>query len=321
VHASPALVPYGGAIVDRQQLVAAPPAPPRDPGLFTPDLYPGGPPLVPAAAPALSAAQLRARLEQAVVPAADRLDDPVLRERAPDAAVRVALVSLSATIAAPLLGAFLAGALPVTRVVLGPPAGPGRIVGPPADGAPATRVVNARYRHELPFLFAPSLAHDLLWSGPGAGDTEETTLHAVAAMVHVQLLARLRLDRADLGTELARRQSSLAITLLNSRRPGSADITLVAPDGPGTIPGGAPAMQTPDFWSVPFGPATSASPAEAPPLLTTVLAAVLADGVTLPAPVRYDDKSLEAVFAHPLGRPWFSLDDQYHVASTLGLVP
>ena len=95
--------------------------------------------------------------------------------------------------------------------------------------------------------------HDLLWSGPGAGHAEETLLHALGAYVHAQLLAR-DADLADLGTELARRQNSLTITLLNSRRPGAAAITLVAPDGPGTIPGGAPQMQTPDFWCVPFAP-------------------------------------------------------------------
>jgi hypothetical protein len=80
-------------------------------------------------------------------------------------------------------------------------------------------------------------------------------------------------------------------------------------------------MQTPDFWSVPFGPARSSSPADAPPLLATVLAAVLAPGVTLPTPLRYDGGALEAVFAHPLGRSWLSVDEQYAVASALGLLP
>src|SRR5262249_7267616 len=142
----------------------------------------------------------------------------------------------------------------VQSIGLGHTAGRGRVVGPAADddgAATSGRVVNDRYRAEHPALLAASLTHDLLWSGPGAGQYEECMLHALGAMVHVQLLA-IAPRLASLGTELARRQNSLAITLLNSRHPGAADVSLIAPDGPGTIPGGAPAMQTPDFWSIPF---------------------------------------------------------------------
>src|SRR6185369_17636224 len=102
---------------------------------------------------------------------------------------------------------------------------------------------------------------------------EEVVLHALVALVHLQLLARTP-ALAHTGTELARRQNSLAITLLNSRHPGAAEISVRAPDGPGTIPGGAPSMQTPDFWSIPFvgdGPHDG----DAPPLLARVLLEVL----------------------------------------------
>ncbi len=145
--------------------------------------------------------------------------------------------------------------------------------------------MNERYRAEVPTLLAGSLAHDLLWSGPGAGQYEEVVLHALVALVHLQLLARTP-ALAHTGTELARRQNSLAITLVNSRHPGSADIAVRAPDGPGTIPGGAPAMQTPDFWSIPFVSGTPVA-AGAPALLGEVLAR--ATGATPPSPLRYDD--------------------------------
>ena len=158
-------------------------------------------------------------------------------------------------------------------------------MGPLPDAPITTRVVNARYQAEQPALLAGSLAHDLLWSGPGAGQYEEVVLHALVALVHLQLLARVP-ALAHTGTELARRQNSLAITLVNSRHPGSADISIEAPDGPGTIPGGAPSMQTPDFLSIPFVSGTPVA-ADAPALLTAVMTNIT--GATPPTPLRYDD--------------------------------
>ena len=136
-------------------------------------------------------------------------------------------------------------------------------------------------------------------------------------MVHLQLLARAP-ALAHTGTELARRQNALAITLLNSRHPGDPAIALVAPDGPGTIPGGAPSMQTPDFWSIPFvgdGPHESGAPV----LLGPVLERVLADGAARPGPLRYDD-GLGALLSERLGRAWLSPRAQLRAAVALGLV-
>jgi hypothetical protein len=180
----------------------------------------------------------------------------------------------------------------------------------------ARRVVNERYRAEVPTLLAGSFAHDLLWSGPGAGQYEEVVLHALVALVHLQLLARTP-ALAHTGTELARRQNSLAITLLNSRHPGQADIAVQAPDGPGTIPGGAPSMQTPDFWSIPFvsGPPTAA---DAPPLLGAVLQRVT--GVTPPSPLRYDD-DLGTWWAAHGTRGALDRAAQWRAAVALGLLP
>ena len=226
---------------DVAALLQGPPRVPTDIARFTsdalfgePGLYPEGPPMRPATG-----------------------------HRHSDAAVEDVVVQLVGTVGEPVFEAWCAGRTTVHRLAYGTPTAPGRVVGPDAAGA---RVVNERYRAEDPRLLLPSIVHDLLWSGPGAGHAEEALLHALGAYVHAQLLARDR-ALADLGTELARRQNSLTITLLNSRVPGSGTITLLAPGGPGTIPGGAPQMQTPDFWSVPFAP-------------------VAADGAVITAPVR-----------------------------------
>ncbi len=205
-----------------------------------------------------------------------------------DASIEQVMVELVGTAGEAVFAAWSAGRTPVTRITYGVPSSPGRVVGPPADadGGEAARVVNERYRAEDARLLLPSIVHDLLWSGPGAGHAEETVLHALGAYLHAQLLARDG-SLANLGTELARRENSITITLLNSRRPDSATITLVAPDGPGTIPGGAQGMQSPDFWSVPFA-SRADDGAAISPLVRKVLGAIA--GVERSSvPVSFDD--------------------------------
>jgi hypothetical protein len=302
------------------RLLAAPPRPPRDPDLFSsntlfgePGIYPQGTPMVPASGPPIGTADAIAALERIGVDDAEaRLADDALAARADAPGPRAGLLALSVTAAAPVLDAFVAGRTTVTRIGLGPTTSPGRVVGPGPDGA---RVVNERYAAEDPVLLAGSLVHDLIWSGPGAGQYEEATLHALVGVVHLQLLARAP-ELAHRGTELARRQNSLAITLLNSRHRGAADISVVAPDGLGTIPGGAPSMQTPDFWSIPFVSGPSAA-ADAPALLAAVLGRVT--GATPPSPLRYDD-SLGEWWSEQGMRGALDREAQWRAAVALGLL-
>ncbi len=252
-------------IDEERELLAAPPRPPLRRSRFTaetlfgqPGIYPGGPPMTPAAGAEHSDAELIAALAQ-----------------------------LEGTVGEVALHAYRAGRLlDGGELAYGTPASVGRIVGPEAGNPDARRVVNIRYRAEDPRLVLPSVVHALLWSGSDAGHAEETLLHALGAYAHAQLLARDP-ELGSQGTELARRQNSITITLLNSRRRGSASITLVAPDGPGTIPGGAPTMQTPDFWSVPFGPRDRDGVAMGSTVRETLAAAA---GVALAAvPAAFDD--------------------------------
>jgi hypothetical protein len=308
------------------EALAAPPRPPNDPNLFSsntlfgePGIYPQGAPMEPATGvPVTVAAGVPAGGALGCPRAADRLADDELVARAPEPGPRAGLVALSVTVAAPVLDAFVAGDTPVQHLGIGPTASPGRIIGPPSDDADAAtpmRVVNQRYRAEVPTLLAGSLAHDLLWSGPGAGQYEEVVLHALVALVHLQLIARTPV-LARTGTELARRQNSLAVTLLNSRHPGRADISVRAPDGPGTIPGGAPAMQTPDFWSIPFVDGTPVA-ADAPPLLGAVLERITEE--VPPEPLRYDN-TLGAWWSAHGTRGALDREAQWRAAVARGLV-
>jgi hypothetical protein len=235
-----------------------------------------------------------------------------------DASIEQVMLELVGTVGEPVFDAWTTGRTAVTRLTYGIPASPGRVVGPvtDGDGNGDSRVVNERYRAEDARLLLPSIVHDLLWSGPGAGHAEETLLHALGAYVHAELLARDPL-LASLGTELARRENSITITLLNSRQPGSATVTLVAPDGPGTIPGGAPTMQTPDFWSVPFA-SREADGASIPAVVRVVLAAVAAVD-TADVPTTYDD-DLGAWCSYEFA-PVLDLHLQYAAARSLGLLP
>jgi hypothetical protein len=236
---------------ERFAALAAPPRPPSDPDLFSsntlfgePGIYPQGSEMVPArGGPVTEQGAIASLAFLRIEDLSTRLADDTLTARAPDVGVRAGLLALTGTVGGPLLAAFLDGRTRVDAVRYGEPSSPGRIVGPAANAAGAAeRVVNERYVAEHPALLAGSLAHDLLWNPDGAGQFEEATLHALCAMVHVQLIAK-EPALARTGTELARRQNSLAITLLNSRHPGSADIALIAPDGLGTIPGALLAEQ------------------------------------------------------------------------------
>jgi hypothetical protein len=167
--------------------------------------------------------------------------------------------------------------------------GSGIAVGP-VDVPDHWRVVNERYRFEPYPLLAGCLLHELLRHEPPVSHAEETVLHALAAAVHLQILART----PDLAgrTELARRQSSLALALLCSRVPGQATVRMIAPDGPGTIPGGAPFLWTPDFWSLPFRPdLTEARPPTA--AFRAVLDALLGPPPELEPPRLVDERLAE----------------------------
>lgn len=317
--------PHGPSDADLLAALAAPPRPPILPARFSsntlfgePGLYPDGPHMIPAFGDAPDDEGARALVAQLGDRALARYDDVVLRDRVPAPLPRAGLAALAGTVGEVLLDAFLEWRTDVTAVRVGAPASPGRVVGPAAHGDRSVRLVNARYRAEHPVLLAPSLTHDLLWSGPGAGQYEEVVLHALCALVHVQLLARCPFV-ADLGTELARRQHSLAITLLNSRHPGSPDISLIAPDGPGTIPGGAESMQTPDFWSIPFV-GGEARAADAPALLGDVLTLLAPAGAPpAPSPARYDEVLGAWLSATGL-RGAIDARAQYAAAVSLGLL-
>jgi hypothetical protein len=228
-----------------------------------------------------------------------RFDDADVAERLPDAVVRAGFLTLTGTLGDPIVGLFLAGELSVTHLAFGRPADPNRVVGPSAAGPAAHRVVDERYRCEPFALLAGSILHNLVHHEPVVSDAEETLGYGLLAAVHLQVISRV----PDLAgtTELARRQNSLALSLLCSRSPGSAVARMIAPDGLGTIPGGAPDRQTPDFWSIPFAP-HHPEPAPPTPALSALLDSYLGEVEKEDRPLLVDGGLAAMIDDHVLTR-------------------
>ena len=305
------------ATVDAARLLRDAPGEPVDISAFSsntlfgqPGIYPDGPPMSPDAGGPLDDLGAHHLLDHLLQPehadvAHDRFEDTALRDRVPDAQLRAALLLLSGGPAEAELEAFIEGTTPVLRLGVGPTVGDGRVLGVERhDSDAARRVLNERYASEHPAVVAPSLAHALCHHGDAASSDEEATLHGVLAAVHTWLLAG-NPALGELRSELARRQASLTITLLNARAPGSTLASIRCPDGPGTIPDGNPALQCPDLWSIPFN---SRSPQECDlfvPRPVRDSLARLAAGTAPPVPDRYDD-SLGLWLTEHLGRGvWF----------------
>ena len=311
-----------------------------------PGIYPGGSAMVPATGEPLghgAARQLLAELLDAALDgaldgvAAERsdteqllawFDDEALGRRVPEPHLRCALLLLGTSPAEPVLHAFLEGTAPVRSITFGRPDGEGRIVGrpapEPAGAGPSAadegaRVVNERYRAEHPVVIAPSLAHAICHHGDRAGNAEEATLHGLLAATHSWWLSQ-RPELAALGTELSRRQASLTITLLNARAPGSWRASIRCPEGQGTIPGGNPALQCPDLWSIPF---TSLPTARAdltlPDPVRSSLARLAGPHASDP-PLTYDD-ALGGWLTTALGEgSWFGPGPRARAGRALGLL-
>ncbi|MDQ2677667.1 MAG: hypothetical protein M3Y51_02905 [Actinomycetota bacterium] len=286
-----------------------------------PGIYPDGTPMVPATGPARSLGATRQLLVETSTDerrATACFDDEQLVARVPDHNLRAALCLLAGGPAEPMLDAFVAGDTPTTSFAVGPILGEGRVIGAPVDGAPGEQALNERYRFEHPGVIAPSLAHALCHHTEGAGDAEEATLHGVLAATHAWLLASVP-GLGDLDTELSRRQASLTITLLNARSPGSWRASIRCPDGPGTIPGGNPALQCPDLWSIPFVGHAAAEGAAVVPEPVRATLRRLTDGRSPEVPARYDDSLGEWLTAELGTGPWFGPCLRVAAGRALGL--
>lgn len=113
-----------------------------------------------------------------------------------------------------------------------------------------TIIFNIRHQSEDPAfkigLWAHEIAHD---DGPVTGD-EEAVVHAIMAMVHMQVLLEAP-ELAYADTESARVMNSYVLQFLHSREKGSPNSEIVASTGTGVAPGST--QNVPDFHTVVSG--------------------------------------------------------------------
>jgi hypothetical protein len=223
-----ALAAPAAARADAADVLLRRPFAPTDRALFTPGLYPGTPPLVPAGGGALTEADVRRKLARYLAKeyprnrarraAALRLFESArLSRRVPSASLRAAIVALRPTIGRPALRFYRRSKrlVDVRFGAVSDPAFVAEMFIEPESGDMHVHV-NERFRGENPFLFTSLLGHEPLHSDLGEiSDMEEAVAYALDQIVYLQQLARHpRLART--GTELARRRNAWAIIRLNS---------------------------------------------------------------------------------------------------------
>ena len=319
-------------------LIALPQRKPCDVNRFTseflpgpwPGLYPEGSPMALAVDPTPGVphdeAKVRAQLaaflkgsgnEAAALALFNRAD---VRRKVPEPTLRAALVSLRGTAAESVIEWYVSkdttrvdprfGGLGVRNIA--------RSAGYPPN---QEIIFNVRYAGEHFALLSAFFAHEILHHDVKLTATEEVILHALTAVVHMQLLSR-HPDLATSGTELARYTNDFVLLFVNSRVPGSAKSAIFAPTGRGTAPGSARSQRDFSSYAKEWGlGGLSMSPTDstpAPPVFATVLRRLLAPGVAIPKPLTYSRKTAE-LFSK-LNDTWLSPVDRLRVSVLLGLV-
>jgi hypothetical protein len=326
-------------------LLALPQRKPCDVNLFTskfqpgdwPGLYPEGRPMAPAVDPnhgvPRDEAEVRAQLASflrkhlgsgarvnAALALFGRSD---VRARVADPTLRAALVALTGTVAEPVIEWFVSQkALKVDTRFGGVPLGGSASVSGLRPNL--TMLFSRRYAAEHFALLSSTFAHEILHLH-GSGQitaTEEVIVHAVTAVVHMQLLAR-HPELATGGTELARQANQEVLLFMNSRTPGSSRSAIIAPGGRGTAPGSTRSRR--DLyghgkeWNLFRQQAplpTDSSPT--PPPFAKVLRALLATGVAIPRPLNYTKQT--ALLFSKTNDTWLAPVDRLRVSVLLGLV-
>lgn len=311
-------------------LLSLPQRKPCDVNLFTSTfadgengLYPEGSPMVPAATPAPSEAEIRAQLDAFLQGNPERsdalrvFDDPGAKAKIPSPSIRAALAALHGTAAETAIDLLFGdgysmrfGGIPYQQLIA------------MVIGNTGSRMVHFNRRYELEHfaLLTGVVAHEILHHDTSNPRVEEAILNATTALVHMQLLSR-HPELAHTGTELSRQLNDLVLLLVNSRMPGSSRIALVAPAGKGIAPGSA--RSQPDLLTfflkreILIGD-RSATSAPAPDAFAPTLRQLLGPGVAIPQPLLFGTPTAK-LFSRMNDR-WLPPVERLRVSVLLGLV-
>lgn len=195
--------------------------PPTDETMFLSQVYPSDRPANPAAAPGtpITEQQLRAQVNQiAGQPGLKVMDDPAIQAKTRDLRLRAALATTVASTAGGTADAIKSDVY--SSVAFGRLAtGDGVAAHVIADGTGHFKIiVNENYRHEDIRLLGILLGHEVLHQDARLSVREELIAHTFEILAYVRHVIKDP-KLASQGTELVRFLNTVAMGLLNSRRP------------------------------------------------------------------------------------------------------
>ena len=218
-----------------EELLEQLPFAPKDVNLFMPAVYSLATPTVPAAAPSIPVTdeQLRQqvskvlskrfmviqRQSKAIKDGLAVMDDPAIKAKVADPRLRASLAMLKGTAGESAIDAIKNG--PFTSVSFGTPpsntTGGNTIAQVVDDGTGKPKIIMSdKYQYEDPRLLAPILFHETLHQDFNVSNREELMANGLDSLVYGQFVSE-NSSVASQGTELARRENTKLMALVNSR--------------------------------------------------------------------------------------------------------
>lgn len=243
-----------------EEILAQRPLPPTDVGLFVPEVYPGSPPLQPAAGAEPTQAEASAMLDSYLavewpgnVAAQDAARAVFADSRAvakvPSPSLRAALSALRGTFADAAIDYIVSGTVPgstrpaVESVSFGPTTNNNIAQVNGGSNPDQTRIVfEADQRATNPFEFTRLFAHEAVHQDAQDPTAEEEVAVALDTLFYLDQISR-HPELARSGSEVARRNNANALLRLNSGT--GATLGLYATNGGAPVfPGGAVAYKS-----------------------------------------------------------------------------
>jgi hypothetical protein len=292
-------------------VLEARPLTPTNVNVFSPGAYPAATPMVPAAGPPPTEAQVAALLQayleaqfpndpQAIARGQALFADPGLIAKVPNPSLRAGLIGLMGTVGEPAIDFVRSEQTPagLSKVNLvdfdslpWDPSDTGTarsIVNP--DSLQMSVIFNPKYQSENPFLFTSIHAHEALHSDTHVAGTEEAINLAIQTYVYLEQLVH-HPDLASIDTELTRRSNTNALARLNS---GADDhLGLFESNNHEPILPGSPLPAT--SWWGQFSANTDLVDTAGNPLLRAYLANMAEPGGVVPASPNFDMATLQFI--------------------------
>jgi hypothetical protein len=290
-----------------ENLLESRPFAPTDINLFSPVAYPDATPMTPATGTPPTEAEARQMLEAYLIEGEQNVqeglalfDNPDLIAKVPNPSLRAGLVGSLGTAGEPaiefIMNAKTDAGLPKVAIIgfSDTPFDSSNLDVALVIGTAENQMAipfNPKYKNETPFLFTPTLAHEVLHNDTLNAGYEEITAKAIESSIYLEQLA-LHPLLAALGTELSRRNNTNALTRLNSGE--GPKLGLFQSNANQPVLPGSPLNFT--NWFDQF-PNTDLNETPGSEVLLQILA-LMAPGATVPANTNFSMATLEFIDQH-----------------------